>query len=180
MIQTAAQFLVTIGVSLLVIAAASFLIAAWTKTIEKTLAKKTPIKAIRGKPSPFRVFSVQQTSTLKGSISARAGAFGLYIFPLLFDPYKAEPDPQSILDTYHKEKAYAGKEFRCKVEKGNVCVFFHSTTRQEPQIETELNLTLTWKEYPYKRLFDFGLALLQVAIPLLITGIVLSYGVAFP
>ena len=171
-----AALLVNIGSVLFIIAAVTCIASQIPRTVQRTLARNKQVRAHRGDIGGERAlfgFSARRPSLIKGGISgAGTGEFHVYIvrhIPGL--------PPLSSLDVYVHKKGpgEAGDKnipFQREIPEGDYSVLFHTDATVE--MATTFNLTLFQRIKPYGKLLDLGLTLLGVALPLLITGAVLS------
>ena len=171
---SAAMFLIWIGVFLIIVSAGCFTAGNWPKKVTEVKADSLQVERLRhGPPEPSFVFLVQHPSTLKGSITGGgSGPFRLEIVPdrhrgRSLDVYASIDGPTAKPDDI--------KPFECEVPAGDYRAIFRTISDDIP-VKTFFNLEVTHEEYPYRKLFDLAQTLLEVGVPLLITGIVLMMG----
>ena len=170
--MNASALLVTIGTIVFLLGGLSIVAGSWPKKVHKKKADNLLIKRIMGADLSL-VFSVPQLTEVKGWITGGGkGPFRIEIRP---DKHRG-----TSLDVYAFVEGPTGtpeevRAFECKVPAGDYRILFR-TTGDFIEVETRFSLTLTYNEFPYRKLFDLGLTLLEVGIPLLITGIVLLSG----
>ena len=169
--------LVTIGAIISVIGAISYIISFYSKKVKEPLAENIHISIGKLESHAALFFSMSQHSLIRGSIEGEPVPYHIYVIPtLIYNPNKDFPHPLDILNRY-AYKLITKKEptsFECKVPQGGYCLYLERPLNVD--FNSKLNLSAEYKEYPHKDLREFGLTLLEVSLPLLITGIVLLSG----
>jgi hypothetical protein len=119
---------------------------------------------------------LRHRSRLKGQITATTGPFDFFIADFIGFAQKS-PKIMSLATSYYTARNLPREEpvtFDFELEKGNYSLDFHSKGTVQPK--AALTLTVTYTYRPFEKLLDVGLQLLEVGMPVLITGLVLSFG----
>jgi len=121
---------------------------------------------------PSYVFSLQYPSLIKGEISSTAGPYTFYICEY-FGPH-ISPEKLSMPKIYYKKEMPQGT-FELELPRGNYCIYFlgKRVLNSDEEIEAKFSLTECHDIKPHERWFGLGQTLLEVGIPLLITGMVI-------
>lgn len=111
-------------------------------------------------------------------LNATTGPFDFFVEDFVGAPI-AFPNEEWHTKPYYIAKSLPRGEpvsFTLDLEAGNYNFVFYADAHIEPQ--ATLTSTATFAVRPYEKLLDVGLQLLEVGVPILITGLVLSVGLS--
>lgn len=120
--------------------------------------------------------SLKHESIIKGQIKATTGPFDFLITDFVDFPQDSRKTISFVITYYSARNLPREKPvtFDILLEKGNYMLDFRSQGTVQPKATLTLTATHTYR--PFEKLLDVGLQLLEVGMPVLITGLVLSFG----